>query len=619
MRLGGLIAIYTLCRIIFYCFNLSYFPDAHLSYFFSGIRFDMAAIVITNAPYFLLLLLPFSFIAKKAKKVGDIYFVIVNTIAVMANLIDVCYYPFSLRRMTSDIFDFIGATNNFGTLIPVFLKDYFYMIFIFAAFIVMLILLVFYTNRIDYQGFVLKGKHFWIQVSARVIIVAALLVGARGGLQLRPLTGSAAAAAGGIEYASLILNTPFTLITTSSTDKLPQKEYFTEETCEQTFSTKRYSFDNQYFDPPQTDNIVVIILEGFAADYSTYFADKPQKFAGFTPFLDSLAQQSITFRGMANGQHSIEAVASILGGIPSLMDKPFSQSQYATNYIQYAIPALKARGMRTSFYHGGENGTMGFDRCCQVIGIENYYGMNEYPNAKRDNDGSWGIADMPYLNYVADQLSQEKGPFFSTIFTLSSHHPFKVPDEYDNVVKKGEIPMQHTVAYTDLALKKFFEKISKTDWYQNTLFVIVADHTTYDDAQGVDFQRNRYHIPILFFHPQQKAHFHVDEIMQQVDIMPSIFGFCGFTEHFVSFGNNVFDDSTPRFAIDYLAGTYQFYISHYLIEFDGNSIQKVWDLAQEMPRTPIASNAIENFNSYENLMKAVIQQFNNQLIGNKLL
>ncbi|MCR5114562.1 MAG: sulfatase-like hydrolase/transferase [Bacteroidales bacterium] len=619
IRLAGLFVIYTLCRIVFFLFNHAAFPEAALHYFIYGIRFDMEAIVITNAPYFLLLLLPFAFVAKPVtRKIGDIYFVIINTLAVITNIIDTCYYPFAMRRMTCDIFSFIGETNNFGELVPVFLKDYFYMIFVLIGFFLLLLLLVHFSNKVDYRGFVMRAWRRWVQAGIRLVIAAALLVGARGGFQLRPLTVAAAGSVGGIEYAALVLNSPFSLITTIQSDKIDEKHYFSDEVCDQIFDINRYSFDNQYFECPPTDHVVVIILEGIASEYSDFFADEPKKLAGFTPFIDSLAQKSITYRGMANGQHSIEAVASILGSIPSLMSKPFSQSTYATDYVSYALPQLTAQGFSTHFYHGGKNGSMGFDRMSQLAGVQHYYGMDEYPHSRRDFDGSWGIPDVPYLNYVADQLDHIDGKFFATIFTLSSHHPFKVPTEYDGKVKRGDIPMQHTVAYADEALRQFFAKVSKTDWYERTLFVITSDHTTFDDAKEVDFQRNRYTIPMIFFHPQQQEVYHSDEIMQQVDIMPSIFGYCGFKAKFISFGHNVFEDGTPRFAIDHLSGTYQFYIDQYLIEFDGRDAMKVWDLKTPMPRQEVDPKKVERMEEYEQLMKAVIQQYHNRLNRNQL-
>ena len=612
-----LTVIYSLCRLVFYLFNLSHFPEAKAVYFFDGIRFDLSAIILLNAPYFLLMLLPFKFIASsKCRIISNIYLVVVNLLAVAANLIDTCYYPFSMRRMTFDIFHFAGETGNIGGLIPLFLRDYYYMIIIFLGFVLLLLGMIYFSKFIDYKDFILKGKALIAQIIIRVVVLGMLVLGIRGGLQYRPLSIVSAGEYGGVEYAALILNSPFSLINTLQSEQLPDRTYFSAKECDREFSVKREIFDNQYFTPPKTDNVVLIILEGISSEYSSVLADEPKDLAGFTPFLDSLARQSITFRGMANGQQSIEAVASILGGIPSLMEKPFCQSQYATNYVSYALPVLKRQGMSTHFFHGGANGTMGFDRMSRTAGVDHYYGMDEYPYRRRDYDGSWGIPDVPYLNYVAEQLNHTDGHFFATLYTLTSHHPFKVPADYDQKVAKGNFPMQHAVAYTDEALRQFFAKASKTEWYPHTLFVITADHTNFEGATDVDYRRHRYSVPMIFFHPAQQEVFHSDEIMQQVDLMPSIFGYCGFTGQFVSFGHNVFDSSTPRFAINYLSGTYQFYISHYLIEFNGDKILKIWDL--ENGNNEVSPDQVLQLQEYEKLMKAVIQQYSNGLLHNQL-
>lgn len=103
---------------------------------------------------------------------------------------------------------------------------------------------------------------------------------------------------------------------------------------------------------------------------------------------------------------------------------------------------------------------MGFDVFSAMAGIEKYYGRWQYPNSG-DYDGNWGIWDEPYLQYVSTMLNNEKQPFFTVIYTLSSHHPYKVPDKYKNILPKGEHEILQSIAYTDLALRRFFEQAKK--------------------------------------------------------------------------------------------------------------------------------------------------------------
>lgn len=619
LRFIGLVAIYTLSRWVFYLFNAAQFADPNVRVWLQGIRFDIVIILLLNCLYFIPNLLPCSFIKNRIfRKVEDWLMVVINSIALLVNLIDTCYYPFSMRRMTGDIFGFMGETNNFGELVPVFLKDYFYMIFIWAGFVLLLVGLIYLTNKIDYQKYSFKGKQLWLQIPVRLAAVFLIVTGLRGGWQYRPLNVAAAAQVNGIGHAALVLNSPYSLLSTLGGERLDRKQYMTDEACAAIFSTRQTNFTTGSFVPPVTENVVLIILEGISSEYSTYLADEPKRMAGFTPFIDSLAQHSLVFRGLANGQQSIEALSSILGGLPSLLGTPFSQSPYATNPIDYALPKLKQRGMHTMFFHGGRNGTMGFDRYCKLAGMDDYYGLNEYSGPQSDFDGTWGIADQPYLQYFARALDAEKQPFFAAVFTLSSHHPFVVPEKYDKLLPHGEIPMQHTVAYTDLALRDFFATAQKSAWYDKTLFVITADHTNFKDASHIDYQKHRYAVPMIFYHPKADTSFRSQRIMQQADIMPTIFAYCGINEAFTTFGRNAFDDGAVHFAVNRLSGMYQLYIDHYLVEFDGQQIRYIWDLAIGPNRTPLSAEEVPEIAQYEKLLKSIIQQFNNGLLKNEL-
>lgn len=674
-----LMALFFLTRLIFFWFNHDAFPLFTSPIFWQGLRFDAAAICILNAPYFLLLILPFSFIESRTfRTIGNVYFLTVNSIALLTNLIDTCYYPFSMRRMTGDIFSFIGETNNFGELVPAFLKDYWYIGLIWLGVAGVLFLIAYITEKTDYHRFISKIKYisweigygWWCFIEFlgeirsffpsgqsgldkigpefgkkyaeepsgwfkhlifRAFILFLIFVGARGGLQMRPLNISMAGSVAGMENAALVLNSPYSLITTLDSKGLKRVHYFEDERCTEIFDTHRH-INGLYTEEHVTNfpkygkaidydhpiNIVLIILEGISSEYSAYLADYPMHLGGYTPFMDSLAQNAIVFRGFANGQQSIEALSSILGGIPSLMEKPFSQSQYAVYNIPSAVSLLSQYGKQTLFFHGGKNGTMGFDRYCNLVGINEYFGMDEYP-WKEDYDGRWGIKDIPYLQYVADILETYPDPFFATIFTLSSHHPFTVANEYGGFLPEESTPMQRCVAYTDEALRQFFERAKQSYWYENTLFVITADHTNFFGAENVNYQAHRYSVPMIFYWPKATEAYRSDRIVQQVDIMPTIFDYCKIDGNFTTFGHSAFDDDAPHFAINYLSGNYQFYSDQYLFEFNGEKIDRIWDLENRWNADlNDAIPAVNNFESREQLMKAVIQKFNNGLLNNDL-
>ena len=112
-------------------------------------------------------------------------------------------------------------------------------------------------------------------------------------------------------------------------------------------------------------------------------------------------------------------------------------------------------GYDTSFFHGAPNGSMGFLGFGNILGFKNYYGKTEYNN-DADFDGIWGIWDEPFFQYCAKTLNQKKSPFMATLFSVSSHHPFKIPEKYKGKFKKGPLEIHEPIGYTDFALKKFF-------------------------------------------------------------------------------------------------------------------------------------------------------------------
>ena len=98
---------------------------------------------------------------------------------------------------------------------------------------------------------------------------------------------------------------------------------------------------------------------------------------------------------------------------------------------------------------------MGIRAIARLCGIEHYYGKDEF-NDNSKFDGSWGIWDEYFLPYVADMLDTLPQPFMAGIFTLSSHHPFKIPAEWEERLPEGQVPLQKTIAYADAAVKAFF-------------------------------------------------------------------------------------------------------------------------------------------------------------------
>ena len=225
---------------------------------------------------------------------------------------------------------------------------------------------------------------------------------------------------------------------------------------------------------------------------------------------------------------------------------------------------------------------MSFDIFTRAAGIEHYFGRTEYNNDK-DFDGSWGIFDEPFLQYFAHSLDKQQQPFFSTVFTVTSHPPYPIPRQYRNIFPKGKLPVQECIGYTDYALRKFFDAAQKLDWYRNTLFVITADHCS--PMTGGSYYATtagKYQIPVVFFAPGDSSLKGFNPILfQQIDILPSVMHYLGYSQPFFALGNSYADTTASRFVANQLSSVYEWAGNGYYLKISNNKIAEAYRLSAD--------------------------------------
>jgi uncharacterized sulfatase len=328
--------------------------------------------------------------------------------------------------------------------------------------------------------------------------------------------------------------------------------------------------------------------------------------------LDSLALYSTIYKNAyANGKRSIEGIPAIVASMPSLMNNDYMNSYYQSNTLESTGSLLQHLGYETSFYHGGKNGTMSFDNFISATHAGKYYGLNEYPNPT-DNDGNWGIYDEPYLRYVANQLTEQEQPFFSTVFTLSSHHPYNIPTALKQQFQEGTLPIHKTIRYVDFALQRFFENAKQTSWFSNTIFIITADHSSTNELPNYTSEEGMYRIPLMVFEAENPSQQAIDQTIQQIDIMPIILKQAGYNKPYFAMGLSSVDST--GFAIQYINNMYQFIQHPYMLQFDGEKTTQFTKLNKK----DVLENCTEldRKKLMEQSLKAFIQQYNSALIHN---
>ena len=430
---------------------------------------------------------------------------------------------------------------------------------------------------------------------------------------MRPLGVLYASTYATAQNVPIVLNTPFTILKSSYKEDLKLLDHYPEEELEKIYTPiHHFKADSIQIKP----NVVILILESFSKEYIGHYNHGK----GYTPFLDSLINQSLSFSNMyANGKKSIEALPAILSGIPTLMNSAYISSKYASNQISSIANELNQLGYESSFYHGGSNGTMGFNAFSKMAGIKDYIGLDEYPN-KKDYDGNWGIFDEPFLQFAVKDLSAKKQPFFSTLFTLSSHHPFTVPDKYKDRFPSGNLPILESIAYADFALKKFFESAQKQTWFDETIFILTADHTSHSENPEYSTRTGIYKVPLIFYSPKYISPSESDRVTQHADIYPSLIDFLGYEAVINSYGTSVFNQEQRGFSINYLTETFQFINKDYALQHNGEKSVALYQIdGDSLQERNLVNTYPAVVKSLEKKFLAILQQYNNRMIRNKLV
>lgn len=640
--------VYELCRLVFLAENWNSFSGDITWHSFcdilrGGWYFDTSAILYTNAVYALMMLLPVHFKESAIyQKVAKWVFVVFNAVCIVANLADCVYFKYTTRRTTITVF---SEFKNEGNLGSVFLKEiicHWYIVLAGFALIAMLYIL-YRTPKGKAPQAVMRPyrlkpmtQYYAVQLICILLYVPLCIAGMRGGFTTatRPITISNAN-----QYvkhpneAAIVLNTPFSIIRTVGKHTYKDPKFYTQAELDSIYSpihNDSLKSNKAKAGVTNPKNVVVIIVESFGREYiGALNCDLDNgKYKGYTPYVDRLVGKSLTFDNtFCNGRKSIDGMPSILSSIPMFVE-PFFVTPASMNDVSGLAGELSKAGYQTAFFHGAENGSMGFQAFANSTGFQRYYGRTEYNNDKRFNgnydfDGTWAIWDEPFLQYYALQMSDMKEPFMTAVFTASSHHPFVVPEKYKNVYKDdGPNTLHKCIRYTDMSIGKFFETASKQPWFRNTIFVLTSDHTNGVDHPEFGTDLGIFSSPIIIYSPAgdisaQRRHC----IAQQIDIMPSVLGYLGYNRPYVAFGQDLFHTAdNETWAVNYLNGIYQYVKGDYLLQSDGPNAKALYNYKSDrLLKHNLLSKEQDISNAMQRELKAIIQSYMQRMENNALV
>lgn len=609
-------------QLLFYLFNIRIFGAVGfrqvLAILLGNLRFGFATVALFMLPY--LLILPF----RRRKPLplwADLLLLLPMVVALGVNVADWAYFQFTYRRISSDILPYLTIGGDMGNLLPLFLRDYWPVVVSGIALLALFVWISLKTKLLPYRQ---TRQHWSNRAAGSATVVLVLILSLHGGFHLHALQLSDAARYCYMKNTPLVVNSAYTIARTFPLPKLDDTQYMSDADAEAVidlhFSTMNYGAPADTTVAAAYPNVVVLVLESFSQEYMGCYNGGREE--SFTPFLDSLAAIGHAYNGRSNGKKSIEALPSVFSSIPTFSETPFILSSYFNNDFGGLPASLARNGYHTAFFHGSYNGSMDFDKYCAKAGFQHYFGKDEYvaKHGDADADPAWGIFDEPFLQYSLEEISQFPEPFLAGFFTISSHHPYAIPESHKGEFKQGRHPLLQCVMYSDYALRRFFEEASRQPWYNNTLFVITADHP----GQGLTPEYNGYdgwyRIPMIFFAPGERGGADsaatrpvhrlpfpdCKRIVQQTDIMPSVLDYTGVRERCLCFGTSLFAQPQRGWQLVYGQGYYS------MVTQSADS--------RELLRTAAFCGSGASFGDEEDLrlMQAVVQQYGKLMRENRL-
>ena len=643
--LWNLLVVYVMfmvCRVIFVLANWTIYSGTltwghTLELFGAGLIFDTSAILYTNALVSVMMLFPLHWKEKQGYyKIVRWIYVICNSVAIYANLIDCVYFPFTGKRTTTSVFSEFsheGASNMAKIFAEQFLANWYLVVV--AALISWLLWKLFRPVPSKVSSFSTRLPVYYItQVVVMLLAIPLVVAGMRGGFTtaVRPITISNAN-----QYADrpaetgIILNTPFSIYRTLSKKPMLVPDYMSEQEATALFSPLHTPNDTAAFKPM---NVVVFILESFSKQHFGYYNRTLRNgtYKGFTPFLDSLiTNHALTWQySYANGRKSIEGMPSTLSSLPNYVEPLFLTPASLNRMSGIARELGEQKGYVTAFFHGAQNNSMGFQAFAHATGFQRYYGRTEYNqdpkrNGDEDFDGTWAIFDEEFLQFFADRMTEMQQPFMTAVFTASSHTPYSMPERYKNVFPKGEEALQESIAYSDHALKLFFETARKKAWFKNTLFVITADHTSRQIDPFYKTSLGYYTVPIILYAPgDESLHgYDTERVVEQTDIMPTVLSYLHYDKPYIAFGKDMLHTQPEEtFALHWVpeSNGYEFVKGDYVIEFDGEQVTAAYryrtdSLLNHNVKTTMPAGTLQQMTLQA---KSVIQQYMQRMNNDQL-
>ncbi len=292
-------------------------------------------------------------------------------------------------------------------------------------------------------------------------------------------------------------------------------------------------------------NLVIVLQESLGATFVKSLGG-----LAVTPELEKLKQQGIWFENLyATGTRSVRGIEAVVAGFPPTPAQSTVKLSNSQQHFTTLASILKAQGYQTQFVYGGE---AHFDNMRSFFtgnGVDQIVDQSQMQNPVFT--GSWGASDEDVFTTAHQQLTalhQQDKPFFSLIFTSSNHEPFEFPDGRIDLNEEPKATVNNAVKYADWAMGQFFNKAKQSDYWQDTLFLIVADHDNRVYGDNL-IPVEKFHIPGLILGADTKPEL-LKTLASQIDLAPTLLSMMGISScHTMTGRDFTLDNTSPGRAL----------------------------------------------------------------------
>ncbi len=363
-------------------------------------------------------------------------------------------------------------------------------------------------------------------IISMALLVPVVVIALRGGLQLIPVNESAAVYSLHPKLNQAAINPVWYLGHNLRQSGLTEKNpyHFTDSVSAQKITAellhKSLNDTTAFFNFSHKPNVIIILLESWTAD----IIEPLGGIKGVTPNFNRLASNGILFSSIySSGFRTDQALVSVLSGFPSQPKNSIIRFPAKVASLPSLGATLKNYGYTNSFYYGGETGFANMNSYLINSGFHKIISIDDFPSGQRNS--KWGVHDGYLFEKHLKDMAESTRPFFSTLLTLSTHEPFEVPIATPfNLQSEPEL-FKKSAWYTDKCLGDYFEAASKSAWFQNTVFIIMADHGHRLPLNRDYFDPASRRIPLLIYSAALRNEFRgkqIQTLANQHDVAPTL-------------------------------------------------------------------------------------------------